>query len=424
MPDFSLPYGTQHLTFTLPSIFQIDEISPGENLPLENPAQAIADALKQPLAKQKLSTSSNTKTVGIAINDKTRPVSKPNPIDYLLDHLRSLGFSQENITLYVGSGTHTPIQEAELPLILSQEIIKNFRVVVHDCDRSPMADLGKTAHFTPIQINADYLHNDLKITVGNIEPHHFMGFSGGVKTAAIGLASRETINKNHAMLPHPQAKTGVYHINPMRQDIEEIGKKAGIDFSLGTILDEHKAILRVFFGEPVAVMNAAIPVIRDIFGATVSKPYDLVIASPGGMPKDINLYQAQKGLTHAARITRKNGWVILLAACPEGSGSPSFEEYAAKAESYQTIIQDFQEGYFRVGPHKAYQIARDAVRVNIILVSDIPPTLVKQWKLTPSTPDLLQPLINWISARLPADARVAVMPASTRTMTELINGIK
>jgi nickel-dependent lactate racemase len=262
---------------------------------------------------------------------------------------------------------------------------------------------------------------DLKITLGNIEPHHFMGFSGGVKTAVIGLAGRETINANHAMLTHPQAKSGVYLINPMRQDIEIMGRKAEIDFTLGAILNEQKKPLKVFFGEPAAVMKAAIPAVQETFGIHVSKPYDLVIASPGGAPKDINLYQAQKGLTHAARITKKGGWVILLAACPEGSGSEAYENTIATADSHQAVIDLFNNGFFQVGSHKAFQIAREAVRTRIVLVSEIPPKAVKRWKLTPSTPQLLQQLIEWLAARLPADARVAVLPDATRTMTELKN---
>jgi lactate racemase len=67
---------------------------------------------------------------------------------------------------------------------------------------------------------------------GNIEPHHFMGFSGGVKSAAIGLAARDTINANHAMLVDPRTKAGLYEENPMRMDIEEIGEMMGVHFAL------------------------------------------------------------------------------------------------------------------------------------------------------------------------------------------------
>lgn len=419
MTEFLLPYGQSQLCVEIPDTFKVDLLQPETIEPLADPDQGIVEALKMPIGKLGWHALSHAKTVGIAINDKTRPVPKPNPVQHLLKHLEDLGFGAEQITLFVASGTHAPMSTAELPRILDQEIIDRYPVIVHDCDNSPMIDLGKSTYQNPIQINADFYNCDLKISVGNIEPHHFMGFSGGVKTAAIGLASRVTIGANHARLTHPQARSGVYQINPLRQEVEEIGRKAGVQYSLGTILDEEKHILKVYFGEPAAVMGAAIPVVRRLFGVSVPAPYELVIASPGGAPKDINLYQSQKGLTHAARITRDNGWVVLLAACPEGSGSQAYEAYVTRAQSNQAIIQHFKRGYFKVGPHKALQIARDAVRVNVVLVSDLPPQLVKNWKLTPSKPDLTNALIKWITSELPQGARVAILPAATRTMTEV-----
>ena len=419
MTAFSLPYGKTHLNLTIPDLFDTDLLLPASLPPLPFPYRAIQTTLAKPLGRKKLSNFVEARKVGIAINDKTRPVSKPNPLNVLLDHMDKIGFRKETITLFIGSGTHTPMHESDFAQILDEEIVTQYKIISHDCDKSPMVDLGFTAHHTPVLVNEAYCSCDLKIAIGNIEPHHFMGFSGGVKTVAIGLAGRETITENHSMLTHPQAKSGVFQINPIRQDIEEIGQMINIDFSLGTILNERKKIMKVFFGSPAQVMDAAIPIVQDNFGITVDQPYGLVIASPGGAPKDINLYQAQKGLTHAARITHKGGWVILTAACPEGSGSESYEEYITWITSHQAVLDQFENGYFQVGPHKAFQIARDAVRVNIILVSDIPPEKVKQWMLTPSQPQLLQQLINWIAVRLPSNARVAILPASTRTMTEV-----
>jgi len=419
MTTFSLPYGHSHLDIEIPGSLQVDQLLPQPAAVMEDPDLVIGNAISAPIGKDSWQTFIGAKTVGIAINDKTRPISKPNPIQHLLNHLEAFGFEASQITLFVGSGTHPPMTLAELPRILDQPIIDRYRVVIHDCDHSPMVDLGDTNYHNPIQINADYYYCDLKISVGNIEPHHFMGFSGGVKTAAIGLASRNTITANHAMLAHPKAQTGVYHLNPLRQEVEEIGRKARVHFSLGTILDEEKRIIDVYFGEPIAVMNAAIPVVRGIFGVSIPHLFDLVIASPGGAPKDINLYQSQKALTHAARITRDGGWVVLLAACPEGSGSQAYEDYVTQAKSHQSIINHFSRGYFKVGPHKALLIARDAVRVNIVLVSDLPPQTVKGWKLTPSQPELANALVKWVESKLPKVARVAILPAATRTMTEV-----
>lgn len=421
MTEYALPYDKSSLKVIIPDEFKVDLLEPNTLEPLSNPQDEINQALANPLGKKNLEAFSDIESIGIAINDKTRPVPHPNPTLNLLKHLEGLGFTPENITLFVGSGTHAQMKETELTRLLQQEIIDRYKIVVHNCDQSPLVDLGQTKYQTPIQINADFFHCDLKITIGNIEPHHFMGFSGGVKTAVIGLAGRETINTNHTMLSHPRAKSGVYHINPMRQDIEEIGQKADIRFTLGTVLDENKNIIKVFFGDPLDVMNAAIPVIRQIFGLSVPKAYDLVIASPGGAPKDINLYQAQKALTHAARITRDGGWVILLAACPEGSGSKSYENYITSAKSHQAIIDQFRDGFFEIGPHKAFQIAKEAVRVNVVLVSDLPPEDVKRWKLTPSTPKLLNPLIGYVINNLSQDGRIAILPEATRTMAEVKN---
>jgi len=419
MTAYTLPYGYGQITFTVPDSVNVDQLLPQTEDKLPDADQAIQQALEKPLGGVDWQAIQGAQSVGIAINDKTRPVPKPNPIQHLLGHLEDRGFQPNQITLFVGSGTHTPMAADELPGILDPTILERYPVVVHDCDHSPLVDRGFTNYQTPIHINEAFYNCDVKISVGNIEPHHFMGFSGGVKTAAIGLAGRTTIATNHARLTHPQARSGVYHINPLRQDVEEIGRKAGVHFSLGMILDEDKHILKVFFGEPTKVIRAAIPVVRRLFGVSVHAPYDLVVASPGGMPKDINLYQSQKALTHAARITRDGGWVVLLAACPEGSGSKAYEAYITEAKSHQAILDHFQSGFFKVGPHKAFLIAQEAVRLNIVLVSDLPPQTVKHWKLTPSKPDLTSELIAWIAAKLPPDARLAILPAATRTMTEV-----
>ncbi|MDY6846122.1 MAG: nickel-dependent lactate racemase, partial [Chloroflexota bacterium] len=418
---FSLPYGKSQLTFEVDSKFYVESILPNPAQGLDNPEYAIRNALENPLGDTTLDDFRRAKSVGIVINDKTRPVPHPNPVISLLDYLDDLGFPRKSIRLFIGYGTHAPMGKNELQTILPLFVIENYEIITHNCDHSPMVDLGKTKFNTPIKINRDYYSCDVKITVGNIEPHHFMGFSGGVKTAAIGLAGRETITANHAMLIDNMAQSGHYHQNPLRRDIEEIGQKIKIDLCLGSILVEDKQLLKVYFGHPKAVMLEAIPKVREIFGAKVTSPFDLVIASPGGYPKDINFYQAEKGLTHAARITKDGGWVILIAECSEGSGSTTYEEYASRAESNQAIINDFKNGFFKIGPHKAYQIAREAARVNIILISDVPPGKVKGWKLTPGNPKELSKIIKHCTSNLLTKARIGILPAASRTMTELIN---
>jgi len=178
MNEYKVPFGKKELTFTLPSELNTDVLKPETGQPLQNPEEAIRQALMNPIGSPKQRSADEIQTIGIAINDKTRPVPVPNPLNILLDHFDKLGFGKDQITLFIGSGTHQPMSETELTRLMRPEIIEKYQVIVHDCDNSPLAEVGHTPHGTPIQINADYMACDLKITVGNIEPHHFMGYSG------------------------------------------------------------------------------------------------------------------------------------------------------------------------------------------------------------------------------------------------------
>ena len=51
--------------------------------------------------------------------------------------------------------------------------------------------------------------------------------------------------------------------------------------------------------------------------------------------------------------------------------------------SYQAVFERFQREGFRIGPHKAFQIARDAARVRVLFVTQMPSDLVQRLLLTP-----------------------------------------
>ena len=416
MTKIELPYGKATINIHLPEDRSYSVIAPNAIVSSKKIFDQLQRVIDMPLAAFSLATIKKNAKIAIAINDKTRPVPNNLLLPPLLDKLSALGFRPAQITFFIASGTHTPMPKEEFSLILPDDIIKDYQVIAHDCDNASMLDLGQTSRGTPILVNAAFARADVKMVIGNIEPHHFMGYSGGVKSVAIGLTGRETINRNHAMLTEKQAISGSFSQNPMRQDVEEIGQRIKVHYALNTILDENKKIVDVFFGEPLAVMQAAIPLVNRIYTVPVQHQYDLVIVSPGGYPKDINLYQAQKALTHAARITKDSGWVILLAACPEGAGSDRFETYLHSKSSYQQIFAEFSTETFSVGPHKAFQIARDAVRTHILLVSDMPEEFVQGLYLEPCSPKLVNTKLNQILDSLSPSSQIAVMPMGTTTI--------
>ncbi len=411
---FTLPYGKKSLELEIPAAYPVDVVAPSDVAANPTPLDAVKQAIANPLGTN-LQDFAHAKSVGIAINDKTRPVPHSLLLPPLLQELERIGIPANAICFFIATGTHTPMQPFEFPRILPQDIIDHYTVISHNCDDlGNLIELGVTQYGTKALVNKLYYQSDLRIVVGDIEPHHFAGFSGGVKSAAIGLSGRETINHNHAMLVEKKAFIGEYEQNPLRQDIEQIGKMIGVHFAVNAVLNGSKQIVKAFAGNPLEVMKAGIPEARKICQTYVDHRYDLVIASVGGHPKDINFYQSQKALTHSALLVKDGGTVILVAACPEGNGSPSYENFMQDIHTFPEVFEKFKREGFRVGPHKAFQVAREGVRIHIVLVSDMDTRAVTSLLLEPS--NNLQEAFSKIQAELSPQARIAVMPRAINTI--------
>ena len=418
----AIPYGQSQLAADLPDAYTIERILPRQQAAAPDPAALVRDAVYNPLGD--VAPPRAGQSVAIAINDATRPVPHEVLLPPLLGGLRRAGVADVDLTFIIATGAHPGLAPDEFSAILPPGIAAAYRVICHDAsDEANLTFLGETARGTSVTINSAFMAADYRIVIGNIEPHQFQGFSGGVKSAAIGLAGLRTINQNHAMMSHPLAKLGIYDENPARQDVEEIGRMIGIDFAVNAILNPDKAIVAVLAGDPFAVMQAGIPQVKALYEAPVAAPFDLMIASPGGHPKDINVYQSQKGLAHAASVTKTGGWLILCAACPQGSGSADYESWMTqpRIRSHGDVLEIFKREGFRLGAHKAFQVARDAARLRTALVSELDEEFLRRLLLHPALD--LQTAVDRALAQLPGDARIGVMPYANATMPVLISDL-
>ena len=413
-----IPYGNGQLEATLPDGFAVDYVMPKAQTAAEDPAALVRDAVYNPLGD--VTPPRAGQTVAIAINDKTRPVPHEHLLPPLLAGMRHAGVRDEDVLFIIATGTHPSMEPAEYGAILPPEIVDAYRVICHDAtDKTNLTFLGDSGRGTPVFISSHYMDADYRIVIGNIEPHQFQGFSGGVKSAAIGLAGSETINHNHAMMREPSAMLGEYETNPARQDVEEIGRMVGIDFAVNAILNRDKQIIKAYAGDPYAVIEAGMPDVRALYQVPVDAPFDLMIVSPGGHPKDINIYQSQKGMAHAASVTKEGGKMILCAACPEGSGNIDYETWVMnpRIRTHEDVFERFAEDGFQVGRHKAFQVSRDASRIHTTLVSDLDADFVRGLLLHPALD--LQMAIDRALETLPGEARIGVMPAANSTMPVL-----
>ena len=413
-----LPYGRGTVTATVPDTIGVDVVDLPDVTPSADPIGEVSDALASPVGGFDWSRWERAESVAIAVNDKTRPVPHRFLLPPLLERLAELGIADGAITFHIAVGGHPPMTPDEFTAVLPADIVDRYRVVSHDAeDPGGLVHLGETSRGTPVWANRSYAQSACKIVVGTIEPHQFVGFSGGVKSAAIGLAGPATINANHTLMAHPDSLVGTYDSNPARQDVEEVGAMIGVDLALNAILDPHREIVRALAGEPVSVMHAGWPLAVQQAQVEVDLDYPLVVASPGGHPKDLNVYQSQKAVSSAARIVRPGGTIVLTAACPEGSGSDHYEDWVAQRSSNDDVLATFRAEGFRVGPHKAFQLARDSVEARLVVCSEMSDELCDRLLLE-HRPGLQQAVDDAIDSFTPED-RIAVLPHAGLTIPTL-----
>ncbi len=308
-------------------------------------------------------------SVCIVTSDITRPMPTALALPPILEELDAAGVPRNRITIVFGLGSHRPHTEDEKRKLVGPALYDTLTVL--DSHEDDMVRLGTTSRGTPVDVFGPVARADRRICLGNIEMHYFAGYSGGAKAIMPGVSTRSAIQANHSRMVEPAAAAGRIDGNPIREDIEEAGRLCGIDWILNVILDEEKRVVHAVAGHPIQAHRAGCRLLDAMYKIPIPHLADVVVASPGGFPKDINLYQAQKALDNAQHAVREGGCIILAASCSEGLGEHVFENWLRDAcspdETLSRIRKDFQ-----LGGHKAAAIAMVRNKCRIILVSELP----------------------------------------------------
>jgi nickel-dependent lactate racemase len=196
--------------------------------------------------------------------------------------------------------------------------------------------------------------------------------SSDLKNILPGVAGRATIEANHAQLSHPKSQACIYAGNPISEEMIEAARLVGVDFLVDVVLNSKSDVARIVVGEPEAAHAAARAFWDEHSIVPVREKADLVIASAGGHPKDIDLYQAYKAQYTAARAVRDGGIVYLLAACPDGIGHRVFQDWIGRSAKPADVLCILEKEGFKLGGHKAVYHAQDLARTDVYLQSELP----------------------------------------------------
>ena len=373
MSAISLKYGKEQIGCLLAeaTILQTSTITATDAHTIFN------QALNSPYGERRLEECVTPgESVVIVTSDITRYTASELYLPLLIERLNRAGIPDNAIEIIIALGIHRKQTEAEHQKILGP-LFGRIRVSDHECDNpASLTSLGSTASGLPVEINRSVVEADRVIVTGTVGLHYFAGFGGGRKSLVPGVASRKTCMATHFSIfnppdiggRHPKATTGNLDGNPIHSAILDAARMVKPDFLFNTVLSPDKQVVGAFAGELEAAHLAACDLARTLYTVPLAAPADLAIISCGGHPKDINFIQAHKALDYGVNALVAGGTVILLAACPDGFGNPTFFDWFRynDIESFEAALRENYE----INGQTAYTTFDKASRYRVILISN------------------------------------------------------
>ena len=390
MPLIKFPYGMQTIEYDiLAERLKAELVSEMHHYkPEHSPSELVELALQNPIGTPKLSVmAEGKKNVVIICSDHTRPVPSKVIIPPMLAEIRK-GSPEADVTLLVSTGCHRLTTDDELLTKFGPEIVKNEKIVVHDCDHSEMVNIGKLPSGGSMIVNKLVMDADLVTAEGFIEPHFFAGFSGGRKSVFPGVASRKTVTYNHnaEFISHPRARTGLLEGNPVHIDALYAARIARLMFICNVVINSDKEAIFAVAGD---VDKAHVAGTQFLAGKCQVKavPADIAISTNGGFPLDQNIYQAVKGMTAAEATVKKGGVIIMLARCNDGHGGEMFHKTFKEEKDLDRMLKKFLDTPKEetiVDQWQSQIFARVLQKAKVIFVSEATDEIVRDLHMAPA----------------------------------------
>lgn len=387
--EIELAYGRSAVTFNRETDrFAVIANASAAETPLKD--FAVGAALDSPIDSPPLDeVIDSNDSVLFVVSDATRPTASGQIVNLLVRRLVQIGVSPADMAVIFATGIHRPVTEQEKLELLTPFIVQRLQILQHDAhDPARLTSFGATESGVEIKLSSALREYSRIILTGGINFHYFAGFTGGRKSICPGLASAETIEASHMHALDFETGgrkagvgTGLLDGNAVHEECERIASLVSPAFGINTIVDHQKRAVKLFCGDWRLAHRAACDYYLDHNSVSIPAKRDVVIASCGGFPYDINLIQAHKALDMASYACTDGGTIVLLAECGDGLGRADFLKWFDCADSLALATRLRSD--YEVNGQTAWALLTKAERYRVCLVSQLPDDQVKQMRMTP-----------------------------------------
>jgi nickel-dependent lactate racemase len=371
MARIEVPYGDTSIEAVVADDIALQVIDPPLSAAPPEAGLLLEQALDKPIGTRPLEELVKPDdSIVIVVNDHTRPGPNRQIVDAVMRRLQKARIPDDHIKFVVATGSHRASTEEELKVILGEEYLRRIRVVMHDCrDKDSLVCLG-TVRDIPVWLNKEVVEASFVITTGLVAPHHTAGFSGGRKSILPGVAGLDTLKIHHSLPFRPfEPSMGRAEGNQFHEAALEAAGLVSVRFIVNSVQDMHNRDIAFVAGDLVLAHRRGMEICREANTVDIHGLADIVVASPGGHPRDSDLYQAQKALAVAEMLVRPGGVMILCANAECGIGEGLFVEWMKEGKSPEEIIERYRRVGFSVGNNKAFMYARALTKGRVVIVS-------------------------------------------------------
>ena len=368
MVDVWLPYGKTEVCVRIQAEDLLGIVKPKGKT--GDPQSKIEEALKKPINIDPLEDIAKSKrNICIVMNHTLNSPIMEAAFKTVIKELHRAGVKNQNVKAVIG---YDPIRKRTSNERIGSYAgdIEGVNIAMHDPINGEFTGIGETSLGTEVYVDKHFLTSDLRITIGLVEPHPYMGYSGrdGILP---GISKIETIRQSLSRATDPNANPGTIKNNPIQRDIREAIEMAEVDFSLYLIKEANGNLVEAFSGEPRRAFQESVKVADETFKRPVEERTDIIIMSPGGHPNDISLYEACKHINNIQNVMRKDSTVTLIAECSTGHGDDNLHNWLDRIEDQKRLEKSLKR-QFSPGCYIAYLISKTLQKSELILVSAIP----------------------------------------------------
>lgn len=357
-------------------------------------------------------------TVLIVVPDATRRTASGSIVNLLIRRLIANGTMPHDIRIIFATGIHRKVSDDEKRELLTPFIFQRVKTLDHNArDLAQIVSFGETADGIPIELNRAFSEHDRVIIVGGISFHYFAGFTGGRKLICPGLASARAVAATHKKAFDCEKKArranvgaGILDGNAVHEAFLSVVSRFPPSFSANAIVNDAGELIDLFCGDWISAHRAACDFYAAEHTVKIKEKRDLVVASCGGAPHDLNMIQAHKALDAASRACTIGGTLILLAECADGLGRSDFLKWF-EAETSDALAERLCESY-QVNGQTAWNLLRIAEKFDVKIITSLTESETRPMRLQKAR------FLNDILAQSDKSAKGYILPFGAKFLIE------